>query len=437
MMLSKFSFFRAGQGSFYGGRIYDRDNNSKYSIIYDCGTSNFIKGNSASLNSEINWFKEHENYRFPIENNTIDLLFISHLDYDHVSGLKRILNEFDVKKIVIPYIEKEIRKYFLSSFSDDEIDTEDLSEENYINFLENPINFFRENSQNNNSEIYFIKTNENNNDNNNGNEIELAGNEIELEGNRLEKNTITELANTDENIYLYDNNIRFLIRNKWEFTTFFKEVNLIKINELDSCIKDNLRINDNEELSFESIKSIIIENRAEVRKCYIKMLGDINSYGLILIHGPINFSRISVDLEPDCFNKNFNVNNPYFKINEFHYGNEVFNMFFTLLLGDVSINQQLINGFNQNFIERLTKTLVVQIPHHGSSKNWDLTQFKNLKIGKEYYFPPLCHNFISVCSFGYGNRYGHPSHEVINDLKPSLFLNSQFSRLNINYQISF
>ncbi len=88
-MHAEFSFFKAGQGSFYGGRIRS-DFNKVYTVVYDCGTSS----RNHYLNEEIDFFKIQG-----AKCNVIDLLFISHLDYDHVSGLKRLLKEFNVKKL--------------------------------------------------------------------------------------------------------------------------------------------------------------------------------------------------------------------------------------------------------------------------------------------------------------------------------------------------
>ena len=55
----------------------------------------------------------------------------------------------------------------------------------------------------------------------------------------------------------------------------------------------------------------------------------------------------------------------------------------TLLLGDISINpnNNPIN-FPQAFKDKLLNVHVVQIPHHGSSKNWDFTSFEVLNIGR-------------------------------------------------------
>jgi len=153
-MIAKFSFFKAGQGSFYGGRIWEHENNKVFTVVYDCGTSSFIVGNSQSLNEEITHFKYQPHYF--VHNNEIELLFISHLDYDHVSGLKRLLKEFRVKNIILPYIEKQHRQFFLVSFPENN-DPNDLSIEDYISFIESPNTFIQNNSKE--TQIYFVKSN--------------------------------------------------------------------------------------------------------------------------------------------------------------------------------------------------------------------------------------------------------------------------------------
>ena len=102
-------------------------------------------------------------------------------------------------------------------------------------------------------------------------------------------------------------------------------------------------------------------------------------------------------------------------------------MFGTLLFGDTSINPN--NNpitFPQAFKDKLANVRIVQVPHHGSSKNWNLAEFESLNIGKNNFF-------VAVCNFGYGNKFGHPSHQVLEDLSSKIFLNTQFSRLNIQY----
>lgn len=52
---SDFSFFKAGQDAFYGGKICFSQINKQFTIIYDCGTSKSVSGNSVILNNEIDF----------------------------------------------------------------------------------------------------------------------------------------------------------------------------------------------------------------------------------------------------------------------------------------------------------------------------------------------------------------------------------------------
>ncbi|MBL0013606.1 MAG: MBL fold metallo-hydrolase [Flavobacterium sp.] len=106
-----------------------------------------------NLNSEIDYFK-HTKIKRDIEtNDCIDILFISHLDYDHVSGVIRLLNEFDVKRIVIPYFPENIRKYSLISIGDDG-DNDSFPMKIIIDLLR--ILIFLSDATKNESEIFII-----------------------------------------------------------------------------------------------------------------------------------------------------------------------------------------------------------------------------------------------------------------------------------------
>ena len=429
MMKSKFSFFKAGQGSFYGGRILDLNTNKVFTIVYDCGTTNFISGNTASLNNEITRFKNF--HQFPYSNNNdIDLLFISHLDFDHVSGLKRLLTEFNVKRIILPYISKEDRQFFLVSLPEDNpTDDSNLILSDYTDFIDSPDNFINSNSENTN--IFYINSEEGKIEYQ-GYENENQSEDIYVRGTTLDKNDFDELKSTNTSVSLYKNNLQFFIQKKWEFTTYVKDVNSIAINNLHNCLK-KLVNNNNGKLNFNDLKSIVTNNRKKAHSCYTKNIGDINSHGLVLLHGPIRFHHLFCNVNSDCELNNKGHNFPHYYNSHHHYKQRKTTMLGTLLFGDTSIkpSNNPVN-FPQIFKDKLKNTHIVQVPHHGSSKNWDYTEFKKLKIGNSIYWN---HKIIAVCNFGYGNKYGHPSNNVLSDLSSSIFLNSQFSRLNIRYEI--
>jgi hypothetical protein len=358
------------------------------------------------------------------------LLFISHLDYDHVSGVKRLLTEFQVKNIILPYIKLEQRQYFLASFSED-IETENnLTLEDYISFIESPNQFISENSKN--TQMFFIKTGEDGDKDIeylNYDENKQDGNAYPIGNENQEDDELTGILNVKK----YNNNLQFFINKNWEFTTYCKSVNQEAIDKLNICLKKKLKINIEKTLSIEDLKKIVIDFRKAAHKCYTDCIGEINSHGLVLLHGPIRFEHLCGRIYSNCELSHFH--NHYHRQNydEHHFNNKNRAMLGTLLLGDTSINPN--NNpidFPKAFKDKLVNVHVVQIPHHGSSKNWDFTAFEALNIGAN--INRWGNRVVTVCNFGYGNTYGHPSHSVLNELRSSIFLNSQFSRLNIRYR---
>jgi hypothetical protein len=426
---AKFSFFRAGQGSFYGGRIWHHDTGKVFTVVYDCGTSHFIAGNTQSLNNEISCFKYRHQY-FPYSN-VIDLLFISHLDYDHVSGLKRLLKEFKIINIVLPYIEKQHRQFFLVSISHDNLPDDFLINE-YASFLVSPNQFIRDWNENKETNIFFIKSNSNS-------KTEYQGyNDDDLSENiypRGTLNTDTEELKNQQDVLVYENNLQFFIQQKWEFTTYAKRVNEEAITKLKNCLKKKLKKKVNEDLTLDDLKKIVTEYRNVAQKCYADCIGEINSHGLVLLHGPIRFERVCGRIQSYCELHRF-CNDYYHRhfheAVHFRKNNPI--MLGTLLLGDTSINPRN-NPIDlpKAFKAKLVNVNIVQVPHHGSSINWDYGTFEDLKIGAS--ISRWNNRVIAVCNFGFGNKYGHPSHEVLNDLRSTIFLNTQFSGLNIKYDI--
>ncbi len=67
------TFHPIGQGAFYTERFYDDQNQLQYTIVFDCGYLWEITDREKKLVT----------HTFD-KNDTIDYLFISHLDKDHI-----------------------------------------------------------------------------------------------------------------------------------------------------------------------------------------------------------------------------------------------------------------------------------------------------------------------------------------------------------------
>ncbi len=228
--------------------------------------------------------------------------------------------------------------------------------------------------------------------------------------------------------------MQFFIKQHWEFTTYVRNVSKEAISKLDNRLKKILKKKAHEYLTPEDIEKIVTDKRKEAHKCYTDCIGEINSHGLVLLHGPIGFKCLCSIIYSDCELNHFcnDYHCRHFSHERHRFRRKNPKILGTLLLGDTSINP--INNpisFPKAFKDKLVNVHIVQIPHHGSSENWDFTEFQRLKIGT--HLNRWKNRVTAVCNFGYGNKYGHPSHEVLNDLHSTIFLNTQFSRLNIEY----
>ena len=88
--------FPIGQGCFHAGVIGLSDPNSeKIHYVYDCGSKK-----QSTLQNEIDFYKT--------QTSLINSLFVSHFDFDHVSGLDRLLAAVKVKTVYVPYVDRPV-----------------------------------------------------------------------------------------------------------------------------------------------------------------------------------------------------------------------------------------------------------------------------------------------------------------------------------------
>ena len=140
-----FTFDCAGQGLFYHGKIYC--DNMSFTVVYDCGTSNGIKGAKQNLSDLVDRYHRSESK----SNQHIGLLAISHFDFDHVSHIPELLRNCKVDTVILPHIADELRLVFLAKaiFDAHGEDSSEFTEQQGLNgviveLFRNPVRYFTE-----------------------------------------------------------------------------------------------------------------------------------------------------------------------------------------------------------------------------------------------------------------------------------------------------
>jgi glyoxylase-like metal-dependent hydrolase (beta-lactamase superfamily II) len=91
-----YHFYPVGQGLFSAGSIRRQDeDSSRFLWVYDCGTSSSQDLEDAGI---------LDLKRFANGRSRVDLLVLSHFDHDHISGVVRLLKEFEVGTLLLPYM---------------------------------------------------------------------------------------------------------------------------------------------------------------------------------------------------------------------------------------------------------------------------------------------------------------------------------------------
>lgn len=100
---TRYCFHPVGQGIFSSGRIeVVQAKGRPFWWVYDCGT---VKGRQALVTAELSQLQHRVGASLRITGRPkLDVVFVSHFDWDHVSGLVELLTAFDVDTLVLPFI---------------------------------------------------------------------------------------------------------------------------------------------------------------------------------------------------------------------------------------------------------------------------------------------------------------------------------------------
>lgn len=322
-----------GQGAMYSERFLNKEGETNFLAVYDCGSDNLRK-----LEREISAsFTKTDN---------IDLLFISHLDKEHINGIRKLKDAVNsIKTVILPLIPASQKCIYL--LMEDEISRRIILE---------PEKFFSD------SNIVKVKS-----------VSESKGTSDSLiypldDVQTLESGTIIRLNDHSDPDWCY-------IPYNYDESE--------RLNDFDKKLSDEdiekSRLND---------PDYIDQHKDRLKKIYKDVCdGSVNNSSLVVYSGGLCTEYSSKYIHNTIRNSR-------------HSGEAC------LYLGDADMNQTQINAktmvddlkcnLNTHMVNNHIST--VQLPHHGSVKNFH-NGLLSYGLASKLYF----------ASFGQNNHHGHPS----------------------------
>ena len=347
------TFHPIGQGAFYSERFYEEGKpQAKINIVYDCGTS------WGSITKAKNVVSQAFD-----KNDTIDYLFISHLDYDHVSLVTTLIDSVKrVKNIVLPLVDEEeiIIGIGLNKIA---------NHPDTVEFLSLILDFIHGgNNSNLETEVTFV-----------------GG-----DGDRV-VGRVSSMASGREISFVNKVGVRewvFIPRN---ISAESRRLELVKGLEkvlVDFGIKESGEDFLKRLLNEEYVVSVLKDAkfRKAIKSAYEKVSGGVNVNSLLLYSGPAE--------ESDSFVMR--------KVLPDMRGWKIGYRAGCLYTGDSDCDiPEWQKSLYPNVWDRID---TIQLPHHGSLKSFDI---ENNGIDRRFFFPVSC---------GCANTYGHPSGKVLSYL---------------------
>ena len=345
-------FYPIGQGAFYS----EKHNN--FNIVYDCGNWKNTKLADKVVKQAF------------LKDEVIDILFISHFDYDHINKISTLKEHTRIKKVIMPLLHNDEKILLINFYR--------ALNFQILTLIENPQEFFGKETQ-----IITIEASENN-------ENPISDNIEPIDLDNLKNTKIHSGSILRKKFNTYE----------WVFIPFNYEYKN-RNNKLENLLSKNGF--DVDKLKTDPTYTInkVISKRKKLKDIYTKVGGNINQNSMLLYSG-INH------LHEDCQQKAFYFDYDYRYhtcYDEFHYmrwyrmrkeGHRVS----CIYTGDTDLNIVNIKSIYQNFWQSVG---TIQIPHHGDIKSFD----KSI-LDDRYYWCPI--------SVGEKNTYGHPSSTLISQI---------------------
>jgi hypothetical protein len=384
-------FHSVEQGLFFSMSI-EGDVGEKVACIVDCGA---LRPYMERLICEV---RDYVGNDLKTTGN-IDLLIISHLDYDHVSGIPLLMNELQklgrqVHTVVLPYMKDDLKLLiYYWNVKCENIDTPDLQW--YRRFLFDPISFFETYGV---STIIFVDASDNDGEESSQQPITDENDKIgpfSLKGVIVEKRPLGESSNV--NVY----RVKRLVLTLWTFIEFDcwqkplpKTKSLKQIRrEIEDIIQDN---------GLETVLKRLTDKQLsnKLQRIYRKVWSKLNETSICVAITPTEQARV-------CWPPTMNLYHVgCCSVPIYHAGYFTEPIFGFMFTGDLSLQTpRTFTAFVKHYENKAKQISVFCVPHHGSEYNWN-----RLLIDKFRYAQWV----ISA-----GLNAGHPHDPVINDLMRS------------------
>lgn len=422
-IISTNTFYPAGHGTFFAGDLIClKDKKLVFSWVYDCGSKRH------SWLSDLIDSYQHSRLarRFlgAAKRKKIDMLCISHFDADHVNGLEKLLSEFSVDTLVLPYLPLNIRLQIALS-----LDLEASDDTSAMLFAIDPIGFLTNRGYLEKiSKVLFIKGS------NSEGPVPTSNDDVnpiypDENSESIFKN-IGELINSDENynlegigqskVWAVDDKSPVGIFGFWEFVFYNKEqpdgltpTSSTSLKDVQDEVIDSLSgLN----LTGKTTKKDTTKWRKTIRGIYEKHFGSSsegrNDISLVLysnhIITPIRL-RYLWPYRYSIFHKSLDIPFSCVPISEDKSG--------LLLTGDITLRHSDISTLQSHLGSHRWKSInLLQIPHHGSIHSWQVGNAK---------FLPSEFNVFNVPDFD--KSCHHPHIDVLEDFKNRKILFANYS----------
>lgn len=389
MVNAAFRFEPVGQGGFYTGIMRrGEDGPPIFSMVYDCGS----KSGDGYLEDAISGFKD----RLGKE---LDVLLLSHIHEDHVSGVTELLAGIKCKRVIMPYMSPYERLIVAAAHGRRDVADYD----DYLNFLKSPHNYLLERSSV--ERIIYIAGNTERSRMEDGLSLKPPTGEEqsdELLTDNLENADVPpELENNkDGRVQVKKGNGAFYMGRIWEFYLYHEQADITTLAPLvNQLLKEIYSITTGGLLNQPELEQILNDKPKlkALRDKLKKILPDVNKAGLVMLHKPLDYGMNGINGIECSIHTLRRLWFDHLWFGEKRNGGR---RGITLLTGDICLSQVRDSVYIDS---HLRDVLVFQVPHHGSRTGWETDYLGFFGNWGTY----------AVIPFGYGNTYGHPRPEVL------------------------